>query len=127
MSPRPSATSSPSPSSRPKPNPNPNPNPKPKPKPKPKQVAFLYFHDYHGLAPHEAGLYASLYGLMNLFARSLGGQLSDWSNERFGMRGRIWACWAVMSLEGVFCMLMASVTLSMDAPFNRKMTMVCWG
>ena len=39
-------------------------------------VAFLYFHDYHGLAPHEAGLYASLYGLMNLFARSLGGQLS---------------------------------------------------
>mmetsp|Transcript_46928 Transcript_46928/g.112456 ORF Transcript_46928/g.112456 Transcript_46928/m.112456 type:complete len:347 (-) Transcript_46928:773-1813(-) len=85
-------------------------------------VAFLYFHDYHGLAPHEAGLYASLYGLMNLFARSLGGQLSDWSNERFGMRGRIWACWIVMSLEGVFCMLMASVTLSMDAPFNRQMT-----
>jgi len=79
-------------------------------------VAFLYFHDYHGLAPHEAGLYASLYGLMNLFARSLGGQLSDWSNERFGMRGRLWACWIVQTLEGVFCMLMASVTLSMDAP-----------
>jgi len=26
------------------------------------------------------------------------------------MRGRIWACWIVMSLEGVFCMLMASVS-----------------
>ena len=54
-------------------------------------MAFLYFHDYHGLEPHRAGLYASLYGLMNIFARSLGGQLSDWSNERFGMRGRVWA------------------------------------
>ena len=38
------------------------------------------------------------------------------------MRGRIWACWIVMSLEGVFCMLMASVTLSMDAPFDRQLT-----
>ena len=59
--------------------------------------------------PQTAGLYASLYGLMNIFARSLGGQLSDWSNERFGMRGRIWSTWIVMSLEGVFCMLMATV------------------
>ena len=53
-------------------------------------MAFLYFHDYHGLAPHEAGLYASLYGLMNLFARSLGGLTSDWLKRLFGIRGRIW-------------------------------------
>ena len=60
-------------------------------------VAARYFHDYHGLSPKMAGLLASLWGLMNLFARSLGGVLSDRANSRFGMRGRIWACWAVQA------------------------------
>jgi len=83
-------------------------------------VAALYFHDYHGLSLEVAGLLASLYGLMNLFARSAGGQISDWANRRFGMRGRIWACWIVQTIEGLFCMLMASVTLGMDAPFQRE-------
>jgi len=82
-------------------------------------VAALYFHDYHGLTPQLAGLLASLYGLMNLFARSAGGLISDWANKRFGMRGRLWACWIVQTLEGVMCMVMASTTLGMDAPFDR--------
>ena len=85
-------------------------------------VAALYFHDYHGLTPQLAGLLASLYGLMNLFARSVGGLISDWANKQFGMRGRLWACWIVQSLEGALCMVMAGTTLSMDAPFERPDT-----
>lgn len=74
---------------------------------------------YHGLTPQLAGLLASLYGLMNLFARSLGGMLSDWSNKKFGMRGRLWSAWIVQTLEGVLCMCMAIVTLNKDSPFER--------
>jgi len=83
-------------------------------------VAALYFYEYHGLTPQTAGLLASLYGLMNLFARSAGGQISDISNKHFGMRGRLWSCWLVQTLEGAMCMLMASTTLNFDAPFDRE-------
>ena len=84
-------------------------------------VAALYFHEYHGLTPQIAGLLASLYGLMNLVARSAGGLLSDWSNKRAGMRGRLWAGWLVQTLEGVLCCCMAAVTLGADAPFERPL------
>ena len=85
-------------------------------------VAALYFHEYHGLTPQIAGLLASLYGLMNLVARSLGGMLSDYSNKRAGMRGRLWSAWIVQTLEGALCCCMAAVTLGADAPFDRGMT-----
>jgi len=81
-------------------------------------IAAKYFYNYHGLPVWLAGLLASLYGLMNLFARSLGGLLSDWSNKHYGMRGRIWACWAVQTIEGVMCILMGAVTLGYDAPWK---------
>ena len=82
-------------------------------------VAALYFHEYHGLTPQIAGLLASFYGLMNLVARSAGGLLSDWSNKRAGMRGRLWSCWIVQTLEGALCCCMAAVTLGADSPFER--------
>ena len=82
-------------------------------------VAAMYFYDYHGLSPQISGLLASLYGLMNLFARSLGGVISDAANKKFGMRGRLWAMWIVQTIEGIMCCVMASVTLGMDSPFDR--------
>jgi len=88
-------------------------------------VAAVYFHDYHGLTPKLAGTLAALYGMMNLFARSLGGLLSDWANKRFGMRGRLWAAWIVQTIEGVMCIMMAISTLGMDAPFDRP-DIVAW-
>jgi NNP family nitrate/nitrite transporter-like MFS transporter len=86
-------------------------------------VAALYFHEYHGLTPQIAGLLASLYGLMNLVARSAGGMLSDYSNKKAGMRGRLWSAWIVQTLEGALCCCMAAVTLGADAPFDRGTTM----
>merc|ERR1719228_655362 len=52
-------------------------------------VAALYFYTDHGLSPARAGVYAATFGLMNIFARSLGGLLSDECNKRFGVRGRL--------------------------------------
>jgi len=85
-------------------------------------VVAPYFHAYHGLTPQMAGLIGGLYGLMNLFARSWGGMLSDASNKRFGMRGRLWAMWIVQTVEGIMCMIMASITLGLDSPHGRPKT-----
>jgi len=79
-------------------------------------VASRYFYAYQGLTPQLAGIAAACWGLMNIIARSMGGWLSDWANARFGMRGRLWACWIVQTLEGVMCILLGYVTIDYDAP-----------
>ncbi len=53
--------------------------------------AALYFTDYFHLALGMAGAVASTFGMMNLFARALGGILSDRCNRRWGLRGRVFA------------------------------------
>merc|ERR1719287_35092 len=44
-----------------------------------------HFEDYFGVDLVAAGLLATAFGGMNLFARSLGGILSDWMNARWKM------------------------------------------
>ena len=83
-------------------------------------VAARYFYQYHGLSPSVSGLCASCWGLMNLICRSMGGWLSDWANNKAGMRGRLWACWAVQTIEGVFCIILGLVTVNMDAPHSSS-------
>ena len=83
-------------------------------------VAAKYFYTYQGMTPQVAGLCASCWGLMNLFARSLGGLLSDWCFQRYGLRGRLWSCWAVQTIEGVLCILLGSVTTGYDAPHKSS-------
>ena len=46
-------------------------------------IAALYFMDYFDLGLKTAGLVAGLFGLMNIFARTLGGIIGD----RFGRTG----------------------------------------
>ena len=83
-------------------------------------VAARYFYQYQGLSPGLAGICASCWGLMNIIARSMGGWLSDWSNEKAGMRGRLWACWIIQTLEGVMCIIMGAITVGMDAPHGSS-------
>jgi NNP family nitrate/nitrite transporter-like MFS transporter len=54
-------------------------------------VLALHFTDNFGVSPVAAGAMAMVFGAMNLFARSLGGILSDWMNVRWAMTGRLWA------------------------------------
>jgi NNP family nitrate/nitrite transporter-like MFS transporter len=63
-----------------------------------KNVAALYFVDYFGLGLAAAGWAAAAYGLMNLFARTLGGLVSDRCAARWGLWGR--TRWLFMALAG---------------------------
>jgi len=54
-------------------------------------ILALHFSDNFGVSPAVAGAMAMTFGAMNLFARSLGGILSDWMNSRWAMCGRLWA------------------------------------
>jgi NNP family nitrate/nitrite transporter-like MFS transporter len=65
-----------------------------------------YLYDQFELDLVTAGTLASCYGLMNLFARSLGGLASDYASVKFGMRGRLWTLWLCQTLEGVLCIFM---------------------
>ncbi|HEX6984016.1 MAG TPA: MFS transporter [Planctomycetaceae bacterium] len=68
-------------------------------------VAALYFTDYFDLGLKEAGFAAGAFGLMNLFARALGGAVSDRFAARWGLRGRVkWLFLALLG-EGLTLML----------------------
>jgi len=69
-------------------------------------IVVQYYYDQFDLPLTVAGGLGALFGLMNLFARSLGGFLSDQAAQRYGMRGRLWALWIVQTLEGALCVLM---------------------
>jgi NNP family nitrate/nitrite transporter-like MFS transporter len=66
-----------------------------------KNMAALYFTDYFGLGLHAAGLAAAAYGLMNLFARTLGGYISDRRAAQSGLRGRGMWLFAALVGEGI--------------------------
>lgn len=76
-------------------------------------VAALYFVDYFDhfqrmdtvQAVGTAGLIASLFGLMNIFARTLGGVFGDRCGEKWGLSGRVKWLFVVLFCEGLTLML----------------------
>jgi NNP family nitrate/nitrite transporter-like MFS transporter len=70
-------------------------------------VAHLYFTDYFGLDLYWAGIAAASFGMMNIFARALGGILGDRCGRRWGLQGRVGWLFAVILLEGLSLMLFA--------------------
>src|SRR5579863_7817224 len=67
--------------------------------------AALYFTDYFSLSLRMAGVVASTFGMMNLFARALGGIVSDRCNRRWGLRGRTLLLGCTIGAEGLAMML----------------------
>lgn len=64
-------------------------------------VASLHFVDSFGLSQSRAGFWAGIFGFMNLFARALGGYVSDKTGHRWGMRGKGLLLAFVLLLEGM--------------------------
>ena len=74
-------------------------------------IAALYFHDYFDLSLAAAGLVAGLFGLMNVFARTVGGIVGDKWGLRWGLRGRVWFLGGILFLEGLALMLFSQQTV----------------
>lgn len=74
-------------------------------------VAALYYHDQFGLNVKTAGLIAGLFGLMNIFARTLGGAFSDFFAKKMGLRGRVIFLFIVLLGEGIMLMLFSQMAV----------------
>lgn len=74
-------------------------------------IAALYFVDYFGLGLTTAGIVAGSFGLMNLFARTLGGAFGDRFGIRGGLRGRVRWLFVVLLGEGLALMLFSQMTI----------------
>src|SRR6195952_5793296 len=70
-------------------------------------VASLHFVDSFHLSQASAGFWAGIFGFMNLFARALGGIVSDKVGAKFGMRGKGLLLAGVLLLEGIGLILFA--------------------
>lgn len=96
-------------------------------------IIGLYFYDYFKidsctpsidnnecrvLTQETAGLIASLFGLMNIFARASGGIFSDWYNSKQGLMGRIRTQFICLLGEGI-----AIIIFSMQT--NLSLSIVC--
>ena len=71
-------------------------------------AAASYFKAKFELTTESAAAIASIFGWMNLFARGVGGFVSDKLNSRMGMRGRLIWQGALLVAEGVMVFIFAN-------------------
>jgi NNP family nitrate/nitrite transporter-like MFS transporter len=70
--------------------------------------AASYFHDDYKATLIFAGLLASIFGWINIFARALGGIVSDKVGRRYGFNGKVSLLAILLLLEGVGIMLFSN-------------------
>jgi NNP family nitrate/nitrite transporter-like MFS transporter len=69
--------------------------------------AASFFHDDYKATLIMAGLLASIFGWINIFARALGGIISDKVGRRYGFNGKVNLLTILLLLEGIGIMLFA--------------------
>ena len=74
-------------------------------------IAALYFMDKFYLSIGQAGLVAGLFGLLNIFARTLGGNLSDRCARQSGLKGRAIFLGTVLFMEGFGLVIFSWMTV----------------
>ncbi|GAB2781720.1 MFS transporter [Halomonas shantousis] len=72
-------------------------------------IAAIYYFDTFDLDLATAGLIAGLFGLMNLFARTLGGVFSDLFARNGGLKGRVRWLFIAMFCEGIALMFFSQM------------------
>lgn len=72
-------------------------------------VAALYFFDYFGLSLVAAGFVAASFGLMNIFARTLGGLFGDNFGSLWGLKGRAFWLFICILFEGIALMIFSQM------------------
>ena len=86
-------------------------------------LAAIYYVDRFGLSMTTAGLYVGCFGLLALFARALGGLLSDRFAHDRGLDGRVAVLFAFILAEGIGLLLFSRMT----APLQALAAMLAFG
>ena len=73
-------------------------------------IAHSTITDHFGLGLKAAGFAAGSLGLMHLFARTLGGCVSDRLGGRWGLKGRVNWLFVALLVEGLGLMLFSRMT-----------------
>ncbi len=74
-------------------------------------IAAIYYRDYFDLGLKTAGLVAGLFGLMNIFARTLGGFISDRFVRNGGLKGRVRWLFIALFIEGIALLFFSQMTV----------------
>ncbi|KAA5543412.1 NarK family nitrate/nitrite MFS transporter [Adhaeribacter rhizoryzae] len=74
-------------------------------------IAAIYYFDKFKLSLETAGLIAGLFGMMNIFARTLGGYFGDKFGIRYGLRGRVLFLAFALFMEGIALLLFSQMTV----------------
>lgn len=72
-------------------------------------IAAIYYFDTFELSLGTAGLIAGLFGLMNIFARTLGGVFSDLFAAKNGLKGRVAFLFLALFIEGLALILFSQM------------------
>lgn len=72
--------------------------------------AAMYFHAQFGQTIAASGAYAFLYGLSAVFARGVGGWISDKASDKFSLRGRLWVQLVCIVMQGLLNIWFARTT-----------------
>lgn len=72
-------------------------------------IAALYFIDNYGVSLKTAGLIAGSFGMMNIFARALGGYFGDYFGNKSGIKGRVNILGIFLCLEGLGIVLFSQM------------------
>ena len=86
-------------------------------------VAAVYYVDHFGLSLKSAGMAAGSFGLLALFARALGGYLSDKGAARGNLNSRVTLLFALMIGEGLGLLWFANA----DSVTYAVIAMLCFG
>jgi NNP family nitrate/nitrite transporter-like MFS transporter len=73
------------------------------------KMAALYFHDRFQLDLKTAGLVAGTFGVLALFARTLGGYTGDRIGARLGLRGRVVTLAVLLGAEGLMLVVFSQM------------------
>lgn len=74
-------------------------------------TAALYFYDYFDVNLVTAGAIAASFGLMNIFARTLGGIFGDNFGSIWGLKGRSFWLFIVLFGEGIALMIFSQMSV----------------
>lgn len=78
-------------------------------------IVAMYYVENFGFGLKEAGLAASIFGLLALFARALGGIISDKVATKKGLDGRTKVLFCMILMEGLFLIVFSQMNAAMLA------------